>query len=195
MKFFTVYEILISILLSAFSGILFGGIYCASESIFVFLKEMFFIFPRALKLLPDISVKNIADSAKHRKKIELGSIERNVFEAILFFLFGISVLLISYVALDGYIRLYIFVVTALFFSLSQKYISKMSSAVLERFFGEIYFITLLFISVLLWPLCKVMRLTASLFRKLTGPAVYRVRKKRSAHILNEKLREVRKYMS
>ena len=194
MKFFTVYEIFISILFSALSGILFGGFYCASERIFVFLKEMFFSFPYAVRLLPDISIKNILGNVKNRKKIGLAGIEKNLFEAVLFFTFGISMILISYVALDGYIRLYIFIVTALFFILTQKYIGKMFSLVFDRIFGTIYFITILFVSVLLWPLYKLLNKLTPLFKRLVNPIIYRIRKKRSAHILRAKLVEIGKVM-
>lgn len=194
MKFFTVTEILISIFFSAISGILFGGIYCASESIFLFLKEMILIFPMAVKLSPDISLKNIINKIKSRKKICLGSIERNVFEAIMFFFFGIVMILISYATLDGYIRIYIFIVTALFFILSRKYIGKLSSAVLERIFRAIYFITIIFISVLIWPLHKVLNKLTPLVKRVVMPAVYSIRKKRSERILKAKLREISKVM-
>lgn len=194
MKFFTVSEILISIFFSAISGILFGGIYCASESIFLFLKEMILIFPMAVKLSPDISLKNIINKIKSRKKICLGSIERNVFEAIMFFFFGIVMILISYATLDGYIRFYIFIVTALFFILSRKYIGKLSSAVLERIFRAIYFITIIFISVLIWPLYKVLNKLTPLVKRVVMPAVYSIRKKRSERILKAKLREISKVM-
>lgn len=194
MKFFTVSEILISIFFSALSGILFGGIYCASESIFLFLKEMILIFPMAVKLSSDISLKNIINKIKSRKKICLGSIERNVFEAIMFFFFGIVMILISYATLDGYIRFYIFIVTALFFILSRKYIGKLSSAVLERIFRAIYFITIIFISVLIWPLHKVLNKLTPLVKRVVMPAVYSIRKKRSERILKAKLREISKVM-
>lgn len=194
MKFFTVYEIINSIFFSAFSGVAFAGIYCASESIIVFIKEMLLIIPSAIKLLPELSFENLLKSVKIRKKISLNSIERNVFEAILFFTFGISLILISYAALDGYIRVYIFIVATLFFVLSRKYIGKIFSSVFARLFGAIYFITLIFVSVLLWPLYKMFkRLTAPL-KRLVSPVASFIRKKRSSRILRSKLKEIRREM-
>ena len=77
MKFFTVYEIIYSLLLSMASGIIFGGIYSASESIFLFFKEMIFIFPNAIRLLPNLSRNTIRNNRVVRKKIKLSNIERN----------------------------------------------------------------------------------------------------------------------
>jgi hypothetical protein len=195
MKFFTVYEIVNSIFLSAISGILFGGIYCASESILIFLKEMILVIPNALKLLVAGSFKNMVNCAKKRKNISLSNIERNIFEAVLFFAFGITLILISYLALDGCMRLYTFIVTVIFFLFARKYIGKIFSSVFKRIFGATYFITLLLISFLFLPIYKAFNKLGPPLKKLVSPIVSLIRKKQSSRIIRSKLKEIRKVMN
>ena len=155
MKFFTVYEILNSIIISALSGIAFGVIYCASESIFVFIKEMIFVLPNSVRILPSLKRHNIVSTIKCKPTVKLNKIEKNIFEAVMFLLFGMGCILISYIALDGFIRIYIFLLTALFFIISFKYIGKKILFVFERIFGEIYFITVIMMCTFLFPLYKL----------------------------------------
>jgi hypothetical protein len=194
MKFFTVLEILNSILFSLASGIVFGGIYSASESILIFLKEMLFIFPNAIRLLPFLSRKTFHNNTVIRKKIKLSSIERNIFEAFIFSFFGIVMILVSYVALDGYIRLYIFISAAIFSFLSYKFIGKKFSSVFDRIFREIYFITVLLLSLLLFPIYKTGAMLIPVIKKAFGPLIRAVIKKRSERLLKIKLKEIRDMM-
>ena len=194
MKFFTVYEIINSILLSSVSGIIFGCIYSASESILIFLKEIVFIFPNAIRLFPFLSQKAIWKNAVARKKIKLSFVGRNIFEAFLFSFFGIAMILISYIALDGYIRLYIFLLAAIFFFLSHKYVGKKFSAVFDRVFGVIYFITSFLISIILFPLYKAAIKFIPPIRKAFSPLLKAVRRKRCERLLKNKLNEIKSIM-
>ncbi len=194
MKFFTVYEILNSILFAAVSGIIFGGIYSASESVFAFLKEMLFVFWKGIKLLPYLSWKTLRNSIKSRKEIKLSSVERNIFEAFLFSFFGIAMILISYIALDGYIRLYIFVLTVIFFFLSKKYIGKMFSLVFDEIFGVIYFITLLLISLFFFPAYKLVLMLTPLIKRIFSPVAKAVRKRRFERLLKKKIKGINNLM-
>ena len=194
MKFFSAYEIFNSIVFSLLSGILFGGIYSASESILIFLKEILLLFPKAVGILPLLSFRTLRDSVRGDKGIRLSGLERNIFEAVMFSFFGIAMILLSYIALDGYIRMYIFFVSAMFFFLSHKYVGKKFSLVCDFIFGTIYFITILIISITLFPFYKAGLKLRPLVKRVFSPIVKAMRKKRSYRLLKTKLKEINDIM-
>ena len=186
MKFFSISEILSSIMLSAFLGVLFGGIYFASELFFIYIKQFILILPRSIGLLSKLSREELKKAFARIEKAGISLIERNVYECLLFLVFGILFILCSYVSLDGYIRVYFILSTVLFAFISYRSLGKIFSAVLKRIFGGIYLITLIIFVFSLYPVYYVLNKIYILIRRASAPLVLFMVRKRSDKLLCRK---------
>ena len=124
MKFFTAYEIFLSVILSASTGFLYGGFFCASENILIFLKKILSVLPISISLITKKQEKCFFKKIFEYRKFKLSFIERTIFDALFFTSFGAGFIILSYISLDGYIRLYSIFLTLLFFFLSYKFFGK-----------------------------------------------------------------------
>ena len=194
MRFFTVYEIFKSIILSVFAGFLFGGLYCVSENIFTSIKKTILIIPHSIKLLSDFSLQKAKMYIRKEKKVKLNIVTKNIFEAIIFLVIGIFTIILFYISLDGIVRIYVILITATFFLITKKFIGKFFSFVFERIFGVIYSILLIPVCVLLFPIYKILGLTKKLIVKMLAPIKSYIEKNHSKNLVQRKLFEIEKIL-
>ena len=186
MKFFSFYEIIFSIFLSIFTGVIYGGIYCASETIVIFFKNILFVIPNSIKIVCFAKGEIIKECGRKRQK-KLGGIEKNIFDAIIFLLFGIGLVFLSYVALDGYIRLYLFVTCGIFFIISKRFFGRIFIIIFDKILGIIYYVSLLLFCFLFLPVQRVFRLIFICIKSLIAPIYKRIKTERSNKIVKMKL--------
>ena len=108
MIFFTVREVLLSVIIFSASGFAFGALYMASGAIFSSIFETVLIIPRAFK---SISSVRFGKRQKRRLNKTHGAIFESFFDFLIFFIFGVFYIVICYFALDGVFRLYSLVFT------------------------------------------------------------------------------------
>ncbi|MBE6643893.1 MAG: hypothetical protein E7612_00780 [Ruminococcaceae bacterium] len=190
MKFFTVYEIFISIILSAATGFLYGGFFCASENILIFLKKIISIFHISISVISKKEEKRFLERIFEYRKFNLTVIERTVLDFLFFTLFGVGFIILSYVTLDGYIRLYLIFLTLLFFFISCKFFRKIFVVVFDRILGIIYNIFLLCVSIALFPLYKLLKFIFNFIKKIARPIKRICMLKRSNRLVKKKLKKI-----
>lgn len=192
MKFFTSYELIFSLILSLFSGVIYGGVYCASESICGFVKKLFFLIPNSIRLVRSKEKTGIIKKIKGLEDVKLGAFEKNIFESLIFILFGIGMLILSYIALDGYIRLYLFISTGIFFLLSYRLFGKMFVLIFDKIWAIIYSVLLTALYIALKPIYKILSLILLSLRKVSLPVIKKIRRKRSYYLTISKISETEK---
>ena len=189
MKFFSAVEILNSLFFSMFFGIISGCIYKSSVFIMCAIKKTFLIPFDSFKLSCDFSLNKVKYKWNTRSKLKLNLIEKIIFEAILFSIFGLSTLFIIYIFLDGVFRFYIILTVVIFFIISVKTIAKWGGIVFEKIYGKIYFIELLFFSSILLPITKVLLFIYTKLAKITAPIKIKYKISKSICIEKKKINE------
>ena len=187
MIFFTFSEIVISLLCSIFLGVIFGGVYFASELLLSFVKGSFLIIPRAFLLSRKLSITNMKIQINAMKRVKLFAVEKNIFEFFVFLFFGISFIVLSYITLDGSLRAYMLIPLCLFGFISYKYLGNFFSSVFYRLFLGIYSISVVSLAVCFLPLCRFYVLLQRLFVFILFPLKLKIIKKRSLSLLNRKI--------
>lgn len=127
MKFFSIYEVLNSIICAVALGALFGFSYKGSKSIFFAAAKLIFLIPK--KIVKLFYKKSINITGK------VGIVIDNLIDALYFLLFGFSIILMFYITLDGVFRFYIIFITLFIFTLS----SRLFGAPVNRAFNFIFF--------------------------------------------------------
>lgn len=190
MKFFSAVEILNSLFFSIIFGIISGCIYKSSVCIMCAIKKTILIPFDSLRLSGVFSLNKVINKCKNRKSVKLTLIEENIFEAILFSLFGLSTIFIIYIFLDGVFRFYIILTVVIFFIISVKTIAKWFEYVFEKIYGKIYFFELLIFSTLLFPIIKVFSFVYYKIIKITAPLKMKYKISKSLCIEKKKINEI-----
>jgi len=190
MKFFSAAEFLNSLIFSMFFGIVSGCIYKSSVFIICAIKKTFLIPFDSFKLSCNFSLNKVKLKWNTRRNLKLNLIEKNIFEAILFSIFGLSILFIIYIFLDGVFRFYIILTVVIFFIISVKTISKWVANVFEKIYEKIYFIELLLFSSILLPITKIFLFIYNKAEKITAPIKTKYKISRSISIEKNKINEI-----
>ena len=169
MKFFTFFEFIRSVFLSALAGLFFGCVYRASERILPAVRKIICLLPNVISALSDYSYRNICKKIKEHNTVKLTVVGKNIYEAVLFLLFGIGVVLLNYVTLDGVFRIYVLIIVSVFFFVSQKIIGDLFSKIFDRIFEVFYFISFWAMTVLVFPLYKLTQLFVASAKKIIAP--------------------------
>lgn len=195
MNFFTEAEIFYSLFYSVLLGVLYGCIYKSSVCILCVFKKTILIPFDALMLSSNFSFVKAKEKAKFRNKLTLTMLEKNIFEGILFSLFGLSIILIIYVFLDGVFRFYIILTVVIFFIISAKTIAKGFESILTKINDKLYAIELYIIAIFLLPFTKAILFIFNIILKLTAPIKIKLKIKKSLHIKKRKIKETAKLYS
>ena len=130
MKFFSIYEVLNSIICAVALGALFGFSYKGSKSIFFAAAKLIFLIPK--KILKLFYKKGINITGK------LGIVIDNLIDALYFLLFGFSIILMFYITLDGVFRFYIIFITLFIFAMSSRLFGAPVNRAFNFIFSKIY---------------------------------------------------------
>lgn len=188
MKFFTLEEIIISVFVSMMSGIVMGGIYSASYAIYVFLYRIVFVVKESFLIAGKYSSESIKSSNRRISEITVGTISKNVFEGFLFTLFGLSVIILYYILLDGIFRLYVLFLIGITFFFSSKFFGAVFNKTVKYILD---FITLLLLSALgliISPFYYVFFISRRLFRAIYAPIRNKALKSNSKRIYIKKIK-------
>ncbi len=187
MIFFSVKEILISLLLSAVSGFIFGALYMASDAIFSSIKEMLFLLPRAIRNISKFSFKS--RSAGKEKKPD-GALFVGIFDFLSFLFFGICYIITNYLTLDGVFRLYSLIFTVVFFFIAKKTVGRAFAICYGRVFNFLYLKIFVIFSVIILPIYKLMQKAKRVILKILQPIERKIQKIRSEKLVRKKLGEI-----
>lgn len=193
MKFFTDSEIIRSIYLSLLFGAFLSATYISADFLSEALKKILFLPYNATKLCKRFSIKYSVKLSEVKKRSRES--RRNLFDAIIFSIFGILFILHFYITTDGIFRIYVVALVALSFCFSGKIIGNTVTPALEKCFSFIYAIILFFGGFIALPMYKTASLSVKIIQKLTEPLFRRYRLKKSKRIIAKKLREVEKLIN
>ncbi len=191
MIFFSLWEILISVLTASLSGFVFGLFYMASGAIFSSVKEIFFLLPRALINIPHFKLKNWGIPKGNRSSRKLS---REIFDFFSFLIFGIAFIVINYLVLDGVFRVYFFIFVLIFFLIAKKTLGSAFSIAYSRAFDFLYKRIFVLISLFILPLYKLIRKITELIKKITSPIRCKIFELRSQSLTRKKLLEIEKIL-
>lgn len=190
MKFFTASEIFSSVIFAVLTGTIFGCIYKCFESLICALKKIIFIFFDSFFLSADFSIQKFNEAKIKRKNLKMSLFLKNIFEGIMFTLFGIATLLLLYICLDGVFRVYIIVIAVIFFIISVKTIAQGFSRLFDWVFNKAYSMVLFLLSIILVPFSKVITVLSRLAKRIILPIKLKMQAARSQYIVKKKIKEI-----
>lgn len=191
MKFFTAIEILRSIFLSVIAGTLFGCLYRAAEVILISLRKIVFLLPNAMSAAGSLKSRGISEYINRKRRIKLSPVAKNIFDFFIFLFFGISLILLYYVTLDGIFRIYVLITVSLCFTVAQRFFGKPFAAVFDWVFSKIYFVLFLLLTICTFPIVKAVKFVKKQVTKLIVPIRAKYVNKRSQWLIKRKLMEVK----
>lgn len=186
MKFFSVYEILNSVIASILAGFVFGAFYKGSKTLFSFLFSFFLLLPKKI-------IKMFLDLEKRKYKSNK-EIINNLVDFLYFFFFGITLLLSLYVMLDGEMRLYFFVFSFISFYFSSRFLGRYFQLILEFTLSHGYKILNNTLDFLFKPLNLVFKTLKNRISKLNAFINDKRIVKRSEKIMHKKLENLEKIL-
>ena len=189
MRFFTTFEILNSVLLSILTGVFFACIYAASESIVSAIHKLLFIFH---SLYAKFSGHN---EVRHKNTKANTPVLKNISEMLLFLFFGVCIILLLYLTLDGVFRLYILIIVAFSYAVGIKTLGKIFKRIFDLIFEKVYSFILTLLYYLLLPVYKF---TFKIKKNLISvfiPLVIKHRKSKSKQLTERKKKEVIRFFS
>jgi hypothetical protein len=178
------------VFLSAIAGVFFGCVYRSSERILIAIRKIICLLPNVISALGCFSYKNISQKIKEHNIVKLTVIGKNLYEAALFLLFGIGLVILNYVTLDGVFRIYVLIIVSAFFFISKKSIGDLFSKIFDRIFGVFYFISFWVMAVLVFPLYKLIKLFVASAKKTIAPVQRKCIILRSKKLILRKKNEV-----
>ena len=190
MKFFTTSEIFRSVIFAVLSGTLFGCIYKSSESLIFSLKKTLFLLIDSFDLSSNFTISKFKEIKSKRRSLKMSVLAKNIFEGIMFSLFGIATLLVLYICLDGIFRLYIIFITIIFFLLSQKTIAQYFSRIIEIIFNKVYSLLLFLLSLILIPFSKIIKVLKQMIKRIILPIKLKLKRERSLYLVKKKIKEI-----
>jgi len=163
MNFFSLEEVLISLLYSVIYGTVCGCLYKASARILRAIKKIFLFLFYVCKLSQKPTYKDILVTAKNNEIIPKSKIGKNIYEFILFLFFGTGLIILYYITLDSIFRVYIAITVVLFFFISKEFVGNIFVRVFDFLFNSVYFLLLYLFTFSFYPLHQLL---APLFRHI-----------------------------
>lgn len=186
MIFFTLAEIFRSVTFAAICGILFGMFYNISTSVLKSVIKLIFIIPKTFYVFKNSQKR----STDNKTFVRFSAVYKNVLDFSVFFLFGISVILLYYIILDGVFRLYVIsIVTAMFF-ITSKSIGNLCATVYNRLFDKFYSFLSKIMYVLCFPEYKLFVYAFIAVKTAAAPLIRIYRQRYSKYITSKKLKQI-----
>lgn len=189
MKFFATFEILQSVLLAAAAGLIFGCVYRASERIFFAFGKLLSLIPSVISTLGNFSRKAVKEKIRRKNTGMATPLMRNLFEAIVFLIFGIATLLLFYIALDGVFRVYVLITVVIFFVFAKRSLGKAFADIFDRIFFCIYYVLFISVGVILIPMYKLTNGFLKVLKKFYIPVSDKIRQKHSRRLIKTKIKD------
>ena len=192
MKFFTSAEIIRSVVLAFTLGVFFGCIYSASGRIFSSLSRLLSSAPLVYRKIKSFSKTVVAELLYQKSESHLTNIALNVCDAIVFSAFGISSLILFYIALDGVFRIYVAATLIFGFFLAKKTIGSVFCRLYDWVFGFFYRFILYVEYTALYPVYIIVNFIKMIFAKVINPIKRRIGKRRRNSLKRKKINEIKK---
>ena len=193
MIYFKTSEIIFSVYASAILGIVFGLIYSSSLETLSYLKKFLALPYQSAKNAVNFSPKRIFIISFEKNNTKIGKIGKNVYEFLIFTVFGCLTILLSYIALDGVFRLYVLLIIGLFLIISKRTLGNLSEKFLRKIYSCSYFILLFLTSFTLIPATHVWAFIANKFKQLKILVLKRMSVINSNRLIQKKRKEIKKY--
>ena len=194
MKYFTDFEVFRSIYLSVLFGIFITGVFVASDSFCRMVKRIFALPADVFKLVHSFSLKRLKSFSAGDLKNAKNKKVNNVYDAIMFSIFGVLLVLHFYVTLDGIFRIYVLFVVIGTFVFLKKTIGSVLLIVFEKIFLYIYSVILFFSALIVLPMHKTVKFMTKIMYKRIEPIRQKHLLKKSKKIVNKKLAQIGKLM-
>ena len=162
MRYFTLTDILRAILCSSFLGFIMGGIYKSLSTLIFCIYRLLTVIFAVFKSRSILSLREQASIKPH----STGG-GKNAYDFVFFIVFGVSYILLCYIALDGVHRLYVLLPAILTFFVSKCTLGSIFEKAVFGLYALAYFITFNLLFVFSYPLRIVIRY---LQRLLSVPA-------------------------
>ena len=147
MIYFSFYEILKALVAFFVLGCLFGGFYNCMGHLILFFKELILI-PKSSYL----KYKKIPYKYKKTRQNSFSNITLFFIDFIFIFIFGISFILLSYIVLDGDIRMYSLLLVFIGYVLSLKVLGAFFPVLISKLSNIIIIILKKLFFIILYPL-------------------------------------------
>ena len=193
MKYFTDFEILRSIYLSLFFGIFLACIFVASDSFCYTVKRIFATPADTLKLVRNFSAKSLKCILAKREDRKREKVN-NVYDAIIFSLFGVLFILHFYVILDGNFRIYAFFISIVTFAVFKKTVGRLFSIIFKKIFLYIKSAVLFLCALAALPMYKILKFMTKILCKRMERTKEKYLLRKSKILVSRKLTEIRKLM-
>lgn len=192
MKFFTVQEIIKSILFSFITGVGFGCIYSASEVVFSSIRKIIYSLPAVFHSIPVFSKSFVETVVKQKSSTKFSRLSENIRDAIIFTFFGAVTLILMYLILDGIFRIYVIFILIAGFILSQKTIGSLFCRAFDFLFRFVYKILIYIEYLFLYPFYNVYSVIRALVKKIAGRISRYKINRRTDSLIKRKIMEINK---
>ncbi len=195
MKFFTLQEIIYSVLSSFTLGLFYGCIYSASEVISSSVHKLIFSVPNVYLKADGFTKAKVKEIISDKPETKLTRFSENLTDAVIFTVFGIGALLLIYITLDGVFRIYVVVALVTAFILARKTLGKLFCALFERIFQILYTGIVCVEYLLLYPVRLFVNFIKETLGRIMRPIERKIIKKRSLLLSQKKILEIKKIIS
>ena len=195
MKFFTLTEIIRSVILAFILGISFGCIHSASEKVFSSFSRLLSSVPSVYRKINTFSRASVEELLNRKSESKLTKLTSNICDAIIFTVFGICSLVLFYITLDGVFRIYVVTTLICGFFLAKKTLGNGFSRLYDWIFKILYRFILYVEYFALYPVYITVAFFKRFFIKIITPIKKRINKKRRLILERKKILEIKKVFS
>lgn len=195
MKFFTVFEIARSLYLSVLFGVCLACIYTASDTFLIAVKRVVSLPGDIIRVSQNYSLQNIKNLSSCNINGNKATKVNNVYDSILFLIFGMLLIIHFYVVLDGIFRIYVLIIVILSFLLFKKTFGRFFSLIIEKIVSYIYGTLLLCFGLVALPMYKTVKFMTNIICSFTEPIRKKYLLKKSKKIESKKFAGVKKLLA
>ena len=193
MNYFTSGDILFSILTTLIYGFAFGMLYKSLQEILFIFKRIITLIPCAIIICDQIPIRGIKKHIKSKNNIRKLSVSRHILDFLYFSCFGITLILINYVTLDGVVRLYIPLIAIISFIIANLTLGDLASKILYKAFNKIYLAVFIACSILFRYPVKLFKILLKKV-KLKYLALNKIiNARRSKKLIEKKINEIKMF--
>lgn len=194
MKFFTGIEFLRSIIITSTAAFALGCIYKMAHALLLAVCRTVLILYHVCVAIRNRKTRKLHESIKELESfnISIKGLSLNVFEGVLFTLFGIVFIILLYVALDGVFRFYVFVLFASFFILAANTLGEGAATLFNMIFQKVYALFFILVYVTVLPLYLLIEKALKLISKMLLPLKKRRLNTVSLKVRDRKIKEIEK---
>ena len=193
MIYFTRLELLNSIFASVFFGVLFGLMYSTLNELFSFLTSLFRLLPGVINNSAYISRDGIK-SLVMNKNNSVSPLIKTFLDFSYFLLFGLSLILVTYVTLDGVFRYYVPLIAFSVFLLINNINKSIFSGIIKTILDSILFIYVLILELIMYLPIKLIKHTNKLFASVILKSKKRHASHRTKKLKEKKLKELKELL-